>query len=106
LSRDLHPKTLNASYIRACVAFRRTLARSVSKDKDGYTSIQRFFLSYAQGWCAKSTNAHALEAAKTDPHSPPKYRVNGVVVNFPAFREAFACNTGTPMAPVKMHRVW
>jgi putative endopeptidase len=87
-------------------ALRRTPAASGGKDTHGYTPVQRFFLSYAQGWCATSTEAFAREAAHTDPHAPPKYRVNGVVVNMPAFREAFACKTGAPMAPAKIRRVW
>ena len=72
----------------------------------GYTSAQRFFLSYAQGWCVNRTDEYAKEAAKTDSHSPGKYRVNGVLLNMLAFREAFACKAGTPMAPATIHRVW
>jgi endothelin-converting enzyme/putative endopeptidase len=76
------------------------------KDSLGYTPAQRFFLSYAQGWCVNHTDEFAKEAAKTDPHSPGKYRVNGVLVNMLAFREAFACKVGTPMAPATIYRVW
>ena len=76
------------------------------KDSFGHTPAQRFFLSYAQGWCVNSTDEFAKETAKTDPHSPGKYRVNGVLVNTPAFREAFACKLGAPMAPATMYRVW
>lgn len=81
-------------------------AATGAKDSFGHTPAQRFFLSYAQGWCVNSTDEFAKEAAKTDPHSPGKYRVNGVLVNTPAFREAFACKLGAPMAPATMYRVW
>jgi endothelin-converting enzyme/putative endopeptidase len=81
-------------------------AATGGKDSFGHTPAQRFFLSYAQGWCVNSTDEFAKEAAKTDPHSPGKYRVNGVLVNTPAFREAFACKLGAPMAPATMYRVW
>ena len=81
-------------------------AATGAKDSFGHTPAQRFFLSYAQGWCVNSTDKFAKEAAKTDPHSPGKYRVNGVLVNTPAFREAFACKPGAPMAPATMYRVW
>ena len=81
-------------------------AATGAKDSFGHTPAQRFFLSYAQGWCVNSTDEFAKEAAKTDPHSPGKYRVNGVLVNTPAFREAFACKLGAPMAPAAVYRVW
>ena len=81
-------------------------AATGGKDSFGHTPTQRFFLSYAQGWCVNSTDEFAKEAAKTDPHSPGKYRVNGVLVNTPAFREAFACKLRSPMAPATMYRVW
>jgi putative endopeptidase len=87
-------------------AFLTTPAAKAGKDSLGYTPGQRFFLSYAQGWCMNRTDEFAKEAAKTDPHSPGKYRVNGVVVNMPEFREAFACRIGTPMAPARVNRVW
>jgi endothelin-converting enzyme/putative endopeptidase len=46
--------------------------------------------------------------AVTDPHSPGKYRINGVVVNMPEFAKAFSCKVGQPMAkpPEKVCRVW
>jgi endothelin-converting enzyme/putative endopeptidase len=44
--------------------------------------------------------------ALTDPHSPARYRVNGVVVNVPEFAQAFSCKTGAPLAPEKRCRVW
>ncbi len=87
-------------------AFLTTPGAKAGKDSLGYTPAQRFFLSYAQAWCVNRTDAIAKEAAKTDLHSPGKYRVNGVLVNTPAFREAFACKVGTPMAPATVHRVW
>ena len=53
-----------------------------------------------------SDDEYAKEDAKTDPHSPGKCRVNGVLVNMLAFREAFACKVGTPMARARVNRVW
>ena len=44
--------------------------------------------------------------AITDPHSPPKYRVNGLVVNMPEFAQAFCCKPGAPLNPEKRCRVW
>ena len=42
----------------------------------------------------------------TEPDMFIKFRVNGVVSNMPEFREAFSCETGQPMAPENMCRVW
>jgi putative endopeptidase len=87
-------------------AFLTTLGAEVDGDAHGYTPAQRFFLSYAQSWCENHTEEAAREDAKTNPHPPGKYRVNGVLVNLEGFREAFACKVGTPMAPAKINRVW
>jgi endothelin-converting enzyme/putative endopeptidase len=87
-------------------AFLTTPSARAGKDALGFTPTQRFFLSYAQGWCVNRTDEFAKEAAKTDPHSPGKYRVNGVLANMLEFREAFACSVGTPMAPGTINRVW
>ncbi len=73
---------------------------------DGFTPEQRFFISHAQGWCRNSSPEAVRLQAQTDPHSPPKYRVNGVVVNMPEFQKAFSCKTGTPMAPQDRCVVW
>jgi putative endopeptidase len=90
----------------AYTAFLATPTAKGGRDASGYLPAQRFFLSYAQSWCVIRTDAHAKEAAKTDPHSPGKYRVNGVLMNMLPFRAAFACKTGTPMAPATVRRVW
>ncbi|HET7225940.1 MAG TPA: M13 family metallopeptidase [Candidatus Eisenbacteria bacterium] len=64
---------------------------------DGYTPEQRFFLGYAQSWREKTRPERARVLAVTDPHSPEKWRVNGVVMNMPEFARAFGCKQGDPM---------
>jgi len=41
-----------------------------------------------------------------DPHSPDKFRVNGVVQNMPEFQKAFSCKAGSPMVRGNACRVW
>jgi endothelin-converting enzyme/putative endopeptidase len=73
---------------------------------DGLTPEQRFFIGYGQSWCSNRRPEDERLRAVTDPHSPPRYRTNGVVANLPEFRQAFGCKTGQPMAPATMCRVW
>jgi putative endopeptidase len=73
---------------------------------DGFTPEQRFFISHGQGWCRNASPEATRLQVQTDPHSPAKARVNGVVVNLPEFQKAFSCKAGTPMAPEKSCEVW
>jgi putative endopeptidase len=76
-------------------------------EKDGYTPQQRFFLGFAQVWCENRSEAYARVAAKTDPHSAGKWRVDGTVQNFDEFGKAFGCKKGDPMMPADGGcRVW
>ena len=44
--------------------------------------------------------------AHSNPHSPPRWRVNGVIADQPGFAAAFACRAGAPMAPANACTVW
>ncbi|WDI30747.1 M13 family metallopeptidase [Hyphococcus flavus] len=56
---------------------------------DGLTGDQRFFLGWAQIWRAKMREDELRRRVLTDPHSPPQYRINGIVRNHDAWYEAF-----------------
>jgi len=56
---------------------------------DGMTGDERFFLGMAQVWRSKYRDEATELRVKSDPHSPPYYRVNGVVPNVDAFYETF-----------------
>ena len=76
--------------------------KDATKDKlltpiDGLTPDQRFFVGFAQWACTNERPEDLRVRAITDPHSPAKYRINGVVVNMPEFAEAFSCKPGQPM---------
>ena len=73
---------------------------------EGFTDDQLYFLAYGQSWCAKQTPEVAEMRAHSNPHSPPQWRVNGVIVNQPGFGPAFKCAAGTPMNPGKSCSVW
>jgi endothelin-converting enzyme/putative endopeptidase len=90
----------------AYMAHAAGLAPDQKRNVDGFTPEQRFFIAYAQGWCENDTPEILRMGAQTDPHSPVQYRVNGVLVNLPQFRQTFSCKTGTPMAPEKRCAVW
>ncbi len=74
---------------------------------DGFTPEQRFFLYYARLWRAKATMSFYSRLAR-DPHAVPSARINGVVMNAPAFAKAFGCKEGDPMAKPATERaeIW
>jgi endothelin-converting enzyme/putative endopeptidase len=87
--------------------------KDANKDKkleniEGLTPEQRFFIGFAQWDCSNDRPEDLRVRAMTDPHSPSKYRINGVVVNMPEFQQAFSCKAGQPMVnpPEKVCKVW
>jgi endothelin-converting enzyme/putative endopeptidase len=92
--------------ILAWMAWKAETADKKLEDRDGMTPEQRFFVGYAQWACENDRPENLRVKALTDPHSPGKYRVNGLVVNIPEFEKAFSCKPGAPMAAVKRCRVW
>ena len=73
---------------------------------DGYTPEQRFFLGFGRVWCEKSRPEVSRLRVLTDPHSPGKYRVDGVVQNMPEFQKAWGCKAGQPMVAENACHVW
>jgi len=77
-----------------------------NKSADGYTPLQQFFLGFAQDWCSEWRPELERLIATTDPHSPDRFRANGVLVNMPEFGKTFGCKVGQPMTAAKACRVW
>jgi len=73
---------------------------------DGYTPEQRFFLGFGRVWCEKRRPEFSRMLVTVDPHSPGKYRVNGVVQNMPEFQEAWGCKASQPMVSANACHVW
>jgi putative endopeptidase len=92
----------------ALMALRKDMARdpSIAKKKDGFTAEQRFFLGFAQVWCENRTPESARLLAKTDPHSPGEYRVQGPLQNNADFAKAFGCKAGQKMVSENACHVW
>ena len=87
--------------------------QEATKDKDlkpidGLTPEQRFFIGFAQWDCSNERPEDLRVRAMTDPHSPPEYRINGVLLNIPEFEKAFGCQPGQPMTKPreKVCKVW
>jgi len=97
---------LQNSY-KAYTSWAKNQPGGLKKQKFGkYTGQQLYFLAFAQSWCGKQKVKAERMQAVTDPHSPNKFRINGAVVNTPAFAEAFGCKAGTKMNPQKKCLVW
>jgi endothelin-converting enzyme/putative endopeptidase len=76
------------------------------KPIDGLTPDQRFFVGMAQWACGFERPEDLRAGAITNPHSPDRYRINGVVSNMPEFRNAFGCREGQPMVRANSCKIW
>jgi endothelin-converting enzyme/putative endopeptidase len=90
----------------ALVAYLASLGDQRGKTLDGFSPEQRFFIGYGQGWCQNMRPERERMLAQTNPHSPPRYRVNGVLSNMPEFAKAFSCKADAPMVRANACRVW
>ena len=79
-----------------------------ASDMDGFTGLQRFFLSYASIWRTKNRDELAEQYLQIDPHSPAECRTNGIVRNVDLFYKAFDVKPGDAMwlAPEERVRIW
>lgn len=67
------------------------------EDIEGFSPLQRFYISYAGVWAGNITNEEILLRTKTDPHSLGRNRVNVTLKNLEPFFEAFEIEEGDPM---------
>jgi putative endopeptidase len=77
-----------------------------SKVINGFTPEQRLFIGYGQVWCENASEASLRQQLQTNPHSPGRFRVIGVVQNSEDFAKAFSCHTGQKMVSEHACRVW
>ena len=90
----------------AYMAWRDDTKGQTLEPLEGFTPEQRFFIAYGQSWCGSRRDETKRMLATIDPHSPEKYRANGVVSNMPEFQEAFHCKAGSSMVRENRCRVW
>jgi endothelin-converting enzyme/putative endopeptidase len=90
----------------AYIAWKEAVANENLQPAEGLTPDQRFFVGMAQWACENQRPENLRVSAITNPHSPGKYRINGVVSDLPQFQKAFDCKEGQPMVRKKMCKVW
>ena len=92
----------------ALLAYKISLHGEEPPVMDGYTGWQRVFLGYGQSWRSKYRDEALRNQIQTDPHSPPTYRVNGVVRNMPEFYAAFdiAATDALYLPPEERVKIW
>jgi endothelin-converting enzyme/putative endopeptidase len=93
----------------AYAAYQRYQARhGRARTIGGLTGDQRFFLAYAQAWRNQVRDDALRQQVLTDPHSPPEWRVNGVVRNVDAWYRAFNVRPGDRLylAPAERVHIW
>jgi endothelin-converting enzyme len=86
-------------------AYKMSLKGNEAPVIDGFTGEQRFFLGYGQVWRRKYRDEELRNRILTDPHSPSRYRVVGVLSNMPEFYAAFDVQEGDPMYRLEDVRV-
>jgi putative endopeptidase len=90
----------------ALMSYVASLTPASRRTLDGFSPEQRFFVSYGQSWCENARPERLRMLVQTNPHAPPKFRVNGVVSNLPEFQKAFSCKADAPMVRKNACRVW
>jgi endothelin-converting enzyme/putative endopeptidase len=94
--------------ILAWAAWKDATREKTLEPRDGLTPEQRFFVGLAQWACENQRPENLRVMAATNPHSPGRYRINGVVANMPEFAAAFQCKDGAALKkPLeKVCKIW
>lgn len=92
----------------ALKAYKASLKGKPAPVMDGFTGEQRVFIGWGQVWLEKSTDEALRNQIATDPHSPARFRVNGIVRNIPEFYTAFNVKSTDSLylAPEKRVKIW
>ena len=98
----------NSGLAVAYRAYRLSLGTNAAPLIDGLSGDQRFYMGWAQAWQAKVRENTAIMRIKADPHSPPRFRILGTLVNQPGFYAAFDVQPGDKMylPPEERVTIW
>jgi putative endopeptidase len=86
-------------------AFKLTAQGKDTAKLDGFTPDQRFFISIARIWRVKTTDEFMRMYVNTNSHSPAVWRVNGPLMNFTPFYNAFNVQPGDKMYKPESERI-
>ncbi len=88
-------------------AYRASLSSKAAPVQNGLSGDQQFFLSFAQYWASKSTEASIRQQLMTDAHAPDQFR-SVTVRNVDAWYAAFDVKPGDKLylAPADRVRIW
>lgn len=78
-----------AGLVIAYKAYHISLNGTPAPVLDGYTGDQRFYIAYSQSWRQQDREGRLRQRLLSNPHSPPAYRVNGIVRNDDGWYAAF-----------------
>ena len=88
------------------MAWQTQIANTKPESREGFSPEQRFFIDYALWACENNRPEDMRDRALTKPHSPGKFRVNGLVINMPEFEKAFSCKVGQAMVRENRCKIW
>ncbi|HTE26817.1 M13 family metallopeptidase [Flavitalea sp.] len=86
-------------------AFKLTEQGKDTTKLDGFTPDQRFFISIARIWRVKTKDEFMRMYVNTNSHSPARWRVNGPLMNFTPFYNAFNLQPGDKMYKPENERI-
>jgi putative endopeptidase len=86
-------------------AFKLTEQGKDTAKLDGFTPDQRFFISTARIWRVKTKDEFMRMYVNTNSHSPARWRVNGPLMNFTPFYNAFNVQPGDKMYKPENQRI-
>ena len=89
-------------------ALHEALADEYDEMIDGYSTEERFFVSWAQLWMSKTRPEILQRLINADPHAPSAFRVTGPLVNLDAFFDTFGIQPGDRMwrDEAERARIW